>query len=201
MIESSQTYTRRDISISMLAANGYSLLTTGPILILVGLLYGARWGFAQPFAQIIDLFKAPGRLLKADLLFLVIFTVGVLVHELIHGVSWMLAGRKHWSNIQFGFQASTLTPYAHIRQPLPAAAYRLGTLMPGLLTGLLPALLGVITGNLGVTLMGGVFILAAGGDLTIFLLLRSVPGAQLVEDHPTRAGCYVLEPAAPPAQD
>ena len=39
---------------------------------------------------------------------------------------------------------------------------------------------------------------AAGGDWLVLWLLRGVSPGAFVEDHPTRAGCYVLEPEQPP---
>jgi hypothetical protein len=55
-------------------------------------------------------------------------------------------------------------------------------------------LVGVSMGNIWIASIGGLFVLAAGGDLLILLLVRNVGATCLVEDHPIRAGCYVLEP-------
>jgi hypothetical protein len=188
---------RRDYSVSMLAANFYSLLTAGPILVLMALLYAWVWGLEKPLAQVAaaldQMYSSMTNVLVYVLVFLVIFSLGVVVHEFIHGLAWKLAGKRDWKAIQFGFQWSTLTPYAHVREPLPVEAYRLGTLMPCLITGVLPALVGLLAGHVGLLLLGLLFILAAGGDLTILVLIRKVPGGSLVEDHPTRAGCRVLE--------
>ena len=35
---------------------------------------------------------------------------------------------------------------------------------------------------------------AAGGDWLILWLIRNVKAGSQVEDHPTNAGCYVIEP-------
>jgi hypothetical protein len=42
---------------------------------------------------------------------------------------------------------------------------------------------------------GALFVLATGGDLLVLWVIRELPASALVEDHPTRAGCYVLDPA------
>jgi hypothetical protein len=70
--------------------------------------------------------------------------------------------------------------------------YRWGAVMPGIITGFLPALVGLLTGSPAVFLIGLFFVFAAGGDLLILWLIRKVEKSALVEDHPTRAGCYVL---------
>lgn len=64
--------------------------------------------------------------------------------------------------------------------------------MPLLLLGVLPSLLAIVGGQGGMMAFGLFFTFAAGGDMLILWLLRDVPGDALVEDHPVRAGCYVL---------
>jgi hypothetical protein len=87
----------------------------------------------------------------------------------------------------------SLTPYAHLKEPIEVNAYRWGAFMPGLVLGLLPALVGILTGNGFLIAFGLLFVSAAGGDLLILWLIRKVPAGRMVEDHPTNAGCYVLE--------
>ena len=53
--------------------------------------------------------------------------------------------------------------------------------------------MGIFTGNPFIFIFGLAFILAAGGDILILWLLRKVKAGSLVEDHPKRAGCYVID--------
>jgi hypothetical protein len=64
--------------------------------------------------------------------------------------------------------------------------------MPGLLLGIAPSIAGVISGSAVLAAFGLLFTIAAGGDFLILWLLRGVHAGALVEDHPERAGCYVL---------
>jgi hypothetical protein len=48
-------------------------------------------------------------------------------------------------------------------------------------------------GSGGWTVYGVIFLIAAAGDFIVLWVLRGVPGDVLVEDHPTRAGCYVYD--------
>jgi len=176
---------KRDLSISMGKAQLYSLLTPLPAVIPLGLLYLWRW---ELYLEV-----SFGELLLVYVIGAVLFCVGVVAHEYLHALTWRLLGRKPSSAIKFGVQWKALTPYAHCKEPLRARAYRWGAAMPGLVLGILPALAGVLTGNGWVMLFGIFFTLAAGGDAIILWLIRSVGPEQLVEDHPSKAGCYVLE--------
>lgn len=178
---------KTDVSVSMEAANVYSLLFALPFVAMFSLLFIALWDLAAYAAGLIWL-------AKNVFLFLAIFFAGIVVHEGIHGLSWALLGRKPLRSIRFGVIWKVLTPYAHINEPLEVNAYRWGALLPGIITGLLPALVGLAAGNGPLLVVGLLFIIAAGGDMLIVWLIRGVPVGRLVEDHPTRAGCYVLEP-------
>lgn len=144
MISTNGKTHQRDISVSMVKANWFSLAIALPILILLALAYIGIWGIDQPLITLRSFFQriyvGPLSFLLALSIFLVVYGAGVVAHEFIHGFTWKVAGRLPWRAMHFGFQVSTFTPYSHCLEPLPAWAYRLGTFMPGLLTGLIPAL-------------------------------------------------------------
>ena len=180
-----ETERKTDLSVSLTAANVWSMLIALPLIIILAGLYLLRWGAVL---QVEKFAVGPGVLL----LFLAVFITGVVLHELLHAASWMVFGRQPRSAIQFGIDKKTLSPYAHCKQPLAANNYRLGTFMPGLLLGILPALAAVVTSSGWLLGFGLLFTLLAGGDFLILWLIRKVPGGRMVEDHPTRAGCYVI---------
>jgi hypothetical protein len=144
MISSGQASSKRDLSVSLEKANVYALLTGGLPALLLVTLYPLVWGLDLAVAQ----YTAALYPSIDDLLALAVLIAGLILHELIHGVTWKLAGRKPWSAIRFGIDRRTFSPYAHCAEPLPAGVYRLGTLLPGVLTGLVPALAGLVAGKL-----------------------------------------------------
>jgi hypothetical protein len=174
----------KDHSISLARANVYTLVISLP---LVGLMLAAYLLLSPARGA-----SAPGLSLPSALLFLVLMIAGILIHEGIHALAWSAFGRMPLKRIRFGFQASTLTPYAHALDPMPARAYRLGALMPALLLGVLPFAVGVAISSVSLALYGMIFVFAAGGDLLILWLIRGVDPRALVLDHPSRAGCIVL---------
>ncbi|PKO19245.1 MAG: hypothetical protein CVU39_01455 [Chloroflexi bacterium HGW-Chloroflexi-10] len=186
-------YQRKDYSVSMVKANVYVLLLTAPLTLIIAAAFGLLWGIEKMLDDFSAVYESPAGVFSSYAIFLLVMIVGIALHEFIHGVTWSLAGCKPWRSIKFGFQWKTFTPYTHCLEPLPVNAYRIGTLMPGLLTGVFPVLVGLAIGDLWVTFFGGLFLLSAGGDALILWLLRKVAPSALVEDHPTQAGCYVLE--------
>lgn len=121
-----------------------------------------------------------------------LFVVGVLTHELVHGVTWKVVGRLRWKDIRFGMQLKTFTPYASPTMPMRARTYRMGVMMPLIVVGLIPFAVGLIFGYSQLAVFGMVFTFVAGGDLAILRAMRSVASSAWVQDHPERAGCYVV---------
>jgi hypothetical protein len=174
---------KRDLSISMTTASLYMLVAMVPLMLLLVLLYCAVWGSDMFVA---DLYRFMGweSLLP-------VLLIGVPVHELIHGIGWVLFGKISIRDVRFGLKS--LTPYTHCKVPIRAKAYRMGAFMPGLMLGILPYVIGIMVGNGWIMAFGLLYILAAGGDLLVLWILRDVNREAWVEDHPSRAGCYVME--------
>jgi hypothetical protein len=177
---------KRDLSISMARANVVVLSLSIPISI-------AQYAIFLLSAVSIEISLNPIVLLIAIIL-------GIVVHEVIHGLSWVIFGRKPLSMVKFGFQWKTVTPYAHLKEPIEVNVYRLGTFLPGFLLGILPYILSLLLNDANLFWYSIVHTAAAGGDWLVLWMLRDVRGGMLVEDHPTNAGCYVIEPQTESAQ-
>jgi putative zincin peptidase len=171
---------KRDLSISMARANIIVLFTSIPVALLQFLL----------FTMIHEIEKL--RTTWDFNLLIIVLLLGVIVHELIHGISWVIFGRKPFSAIKFGFQWKTFTPYAHLKEPVEVNAYRIGGFMPGFILGIVPYVFSLLFGDGNLFWFSLIHTAAAGGDWLILWLIRNVKHGTLVEDHPTNAGCYVL---------
>lgn len=181
----SPAFQRIDRSIPLQTANLRSLWVSIPILILPSLVFGLVWGIVSLLSGIDVVF---GRLV----VFLLGFFLLIVVHEMLHGLTWQLLSKAGRGSVEYGVKWKALTPYAHLRQPIGLSAYRWGAAMPGLVLGVLPMLAGLAVGN-GTIFVIGIFMLtAASGDILILWMLRKDPGDLLVEDHPENAGCFLL---------
>lgn len=180
------TAKKREVTVNAERANVVALLFLIPVIIL-GIGFILIW--APPLTE--KTFK--NLFLEWGFWFLPVLIGGIVVHELIHGVTWALFTSRGFRSIRFGVIWKMLTPYCHSKESLRARHYRLGAIMPAIVLGFLPVIAAYFTGSAGLMGFGMLFTLAAGGDFLILWLLRKVPKDAWVEDHPSKPGCYVYE--------
>ena len=178
---------KKDISISTAKANVHAFIVVLPFIVILIGLYIYIW---KDRNFISELFSLEPQYFSIFLLaiFLLIF-----IRQLIYGLSWQFFGNKKSNAIRYGINWKNMTPYTYCRVPIEVKAYKLGFAMPGIILGLLPAFIGIVTGNAVIFVFGLFGVLAAGVDILILWLIRNVKAGLLVEDHPTRAGCYVID--------
>ena len=130
-------YTKLNRTISMGRANLISLALLFPVFLLPTVLFIWRWGSRRLMVGLETLYQRP-------LILILGFALLIALHELIHGLTWKwLSGSKR-EDVKYGFKWKTLTPYAHLKKPIDICPYRWGAAKPGILTGLLPALIGLV---------------------------------------------------------
>ncbi len=153
------------------------LLIVLPLLPFV-LIYGLPYLFEQ----------------ASNLLLLPLFMVLVLLHEAFHAIGWKYAGGLKWSKFKFGFSWKGLAPYCHATAPMNIQGYRFGAALPGIVTGVVPLIIGTLIGDAMLTFASAIMISAAVGDIYVLWTLRAMPNHAQVIDHPSNAGCLVLLP-------
>lgn len=139
----------------------------------------------------LDLFTGE-QVLPGLLISLVVFMVGIGVHELLHGIGYRLGGVP-WSQIKFGVQWKALMPYAHCKAPMRARGYGLAVALPGLILGVIPTVWGLASGSSAMTLFGTAMLAGAVGDMMILGLLMTLKGNPMVQDHPVKPGFQIIE--------
>lgn len=127
-----------------------------------------------------------------DMLWLgVMLLVGIVVHELIHGLTWIALTKGRFSHLSFGTMQGAA--YCHVDVPMTKRNYVIMALMPGLLTGMVPWLAGIAAGSLLWMLVGAMMIGGAMGDIMIVRSIRKETSDTMIYDHPNLGGCYVYE--------
>lgn len=125
------------------------------------------------------------------LVFMLLLTGGIVLHELIHGLFFGLFAKHKFRSIRFGVLWEYLTPYCHCTEPLKLRHYVIGALMPAFIIGLIPTIVSLFNGNLMLLILGVFFISAAAGDFMVVWILRKESPESFVQDHPSEAGCYI----------
>jgi|TARA_B110000967_G_C18654269_1_gene444924 hypothetical protein len=113
---------------------------------------------------------------------------GIIVHELLHGLTWGYFASNGLKSIKFGIKWSFLTPYCHCKEPLKVKHYKIGGAMPLIVMGIIPSIIGLIIGNGGILSFGIIFTLAACGDIIALYMLRKLDNNIYVSDHPKKMG-------------
>ena len=185
-----ENYKKEKLTIDLVWANVFGIL----ILIPIGLLFGLPFYFIwKPQLDIKQYLDSAGPL-GAGLGFLLIFEIlifGIVLHELIHGIIWAKFAKEGFKSIKFGVLWEMLTPYCHCKEALNVRQYIIGAIAPAIILGIIPSIIAIMTGNLGLLIFGMLFTMAAGGDFLIINLIRKESSSDLVQDHPSEAGCFI----------
>ena len=180
-----QGYRRVELTVSIVKANVFAVVLLIPLAILgIGLFFLKNRAFTLDFRP------------TTPLLLLVLLFALIVIHELIHGLSWALFAEHHWKDIEFGFMVQYLTPYCTCGVPLGKREYIFGALMPLFILGILPMIAGILVGSLAVLLVGILMADAAAGDILIvwkILRYQSEARSLVYIDHPTQAGGVIFE--------
>jgi len=173
-----------DLSIPLWKANIYSLPIFILLLIVTVFPYSYLWGTEEVYSE----FSSTSNFL----LLILIFVIGIVLHELIHAISWITFAKIPFTKIKFGFNVRSLSPYAHCGEAVTAKVYRIALLTPAIILGFIPITISFNSGSVWFFVTGLLFTVTACGDFLIFWLIRQVKNEQLVADHPERAGCKVV---------
>lgn len=177
---------REKRTINLVKANIYSLILIPFFVVLYFVPYYLIWknDFSNfDFTKIVS---------KGYILFVIII-IGIILHELIHGITFAFFAKKGFKSIKFGVLWKSLTPYCHCKEPLLRNHYMLGVIMPFVILGLIPAIVGIATNDLNILILGTFFSIVACGDFLIINLLRKEDSKSWIEDHPTEAGYFVYK--------
>ena len=177
-----ENHQKEQKTIDILQANKVGLAILGIAAVVFGVPF---WWIWQPvFSSSAVGFGA--------LLFVPILLVGIVLHELIHGLFFGLYAKNGFRSIRFGVFREYFTPYCHCKEPLKIKHYILGALMPALVLGVVPVVIAFFKGSVLLLIFGVVFIAASTGDFMVMWILRKEKMNDYVQDHPSEAGCYVF---------
>ncbi len=178
-----QNYTRKDLTIDLNEANKNMVLLLIPLTVISFVLYFVLNPI--PKLHISEMFITMGA-----------YLISILVHEGLHGLSWGIASKKKFKDIEFGYAASTMNPYCTCSTPLTKGNYIFGAVMPLIILGIIPIVVGIAGGFFWVMLFGIIGSASACGDLMVIKNIASYASSAkdvVYMDHPTEGGSVVFE--------
>lgn len=179
-------YHRTELTVGIIRANIFAMILSIPVM-AVGIVLFVIANRGKEISWM------SGRQM---IIFVIALLLLIVVHELIHGITWSIFTEHHFGDIEFGFMMEYLTPYCTCKSPLSKGKYIIGALMPLIILGIIPAAAGILTGSMFWLLMGIIMILSAGGDILIvanIMKYKSSSEDVLYLDHPTQAGGVIFE--------
>ena len=168
----------KEYTMGMGKVNLITLILIIPIAALILLPFILIWNY-EIFKTGLDIFMDH---------FLLYMLGGIVIHELLHGLTWGYFASNGLKSIKFGIKWEFLTPYCHCKEPLKVKHYKIGGAMPLIVLGIIPSIIGLIIGHGGVLSFGLFFTWAAGGDIIALYMLRKLDGDIWVSDHPKKMG-------------
>ena len=176
----------RKVTIDIMKANVFALviLVVSAIMFLVP--FYLIWKDKKPIDELL------GSVSQWSITF-ILFIVGVVVHELIHGLTWACYAKSGWKSISFGMIWKMLTPYCHCDEPMRIRNYIVAAMMPCIVLGIIPTFIALFIGSLHLLALGIFFIASGSGDIWMTWLLTKENPKSMVLDHPSEAGFYIID--------
>lgn len=175
-----------DYSFSYKESNIFSiLLFISCFLFFVGL-FGIIWGFEHTW------------IIAEKFVFNVYITIpvlitGIFLHEFLHAVTLLVFSETKIKHLKAGINWINFTPYIHCKHAVSVKVYRISTIAPALLMGIIPVTISIIVNNVIFLFFGILFIVTSGSDILSLWKIRKIKNDYLASDHAERAGCEVFE--------
>jgi len=119
--------------------------------------------FAMP------LFERIRAIMFQGVIFLMIFGVITLVHELVHGIFYGIFATNKFKSIKMGVLIKSFTAYCICNEKLKINHSRVGLTAPLVIMGIIPIIISMFIGNAILFLLGFFTIVMSCGDMQIFL--------------------------------
>ena len=131
---------------------------------------------------------------KLDLIIIgIVYIVLIVIHELIHGFFFGIYAKGGFKTVRFGVYWKAMTPYCSCNEPIKVQQYRIVALMPTVILGFIPLIVGFIIGEINTIAISALMVVGGFGDFLMIWMLRKLKKDTMVIDHPTKMGFFYDE--------
>ena len=106
--------------------------------------------------------------------------LSVALHELLHLAGYVWLGGAPRDAVHVEWRGAVIVARCDV--PIPARSYRAAVALPGLVLGVVPTLVGLVSGMALLTVYGAVMLGASVGDVGVLWALRRLRGEEAVLD-------------------
>lgn len=177
---------KTDYSFSYKEANTFSILLFLFCVVFFAGIFGFIWGFEH-------IWIVAEKFIFNIYITIPILASGIFFHEFLHAITLLIFSETKIKHLKAGINWINFTPYIHCKHAVSVKAYRLSTIAPALIMGLIPTVLSIILNNVMILFFGIIFIVISGSDIFSIWKIRKIKNSYLASDHPEKAGCYIFE--------
>lgn len=113
---------------------------------------------------------------------LLVFILGIVVHELIHGIFIAIFSKNGFKDIKFGISTSeVIAPYCDFKEDLNIWEFRICAIMPTIVLAFIPIILGFIIHDFIYLLGGCLFLIAGAGDFYLLWITKNLKKDVLIK--------------------
>lgn len=120
-----------------------------------------------------------------------------VLYQVLHGLIWAIFTKDRWKNIEMRcIPRALMMPFCSCKVPLKKTEYILGLIIPTIVAGLIPAIIGIVSGNRFFFYLGLLVTLAAGVDVLTALKMiffKETKKSCIYLAHPSEWGTVAFE--------
>jgi len=125
-------------------------------------------------------------------LYLISFLLYVIVHELLHGIAFVLFSGRSWKTMKFGLILKNGLAYCISVAPVTVKRARLSLMMPLYVVCIPIYLYSILTGSFALAILAVLFASGSAGDIYYLWILRKTNSdLYMMEELPTKQGYAV----------
>jgi hypothetical protein len=180
-----EKYQPREIKQNGIIVNIFGVVVFIVLGSLFGFIYYQIWGTFGLQLGYVPLIR---RITNA-LVFLSIVAAFSLAHEMIHGMYW-----SKYTEVKISVIINLIFRGCYCKEPIIIKKFIMGLIMPTIILGVIPFIIGMVIGNILLFGFGILFIVVGSDDFLIMYLLRKEDKKNWVKDMDNTIGIIVYSP-------
>ncbi|GMO58050.1 MAG: hypothetical protein Ta2G_18070 [Termitinemataceae bacterium] len=175
-----ENYQHEEKKVNGILANLFGLLIFVIASLIFGFFYYRVWG---------HFLTKPIYIVEA-ILFIVAMAASFFVHEMLHGMAW-----SKYTEVGINVILKSLFRLCYCREIIKARHYIFGLVIPTIILGIIPILIGLCLGNFGIFVFGILGIAQGGDDFLSIYMLRSIGKDGFIKDTVSSFGFIIYTPS------